>query len=67
MKSTEHLISELSCGDRRYRYYDLSKLDATNIDRLPKSLKILLENHSSLRAQQAMNWLSLRTRPNCWG
>ena len=44
MKSTEHLISELSCGDRRYRYYDLSKLDATNIDRLPKSLKILLEN-----------------------
>ena len=44
MKSTESLLSELSCGDKQYRYYDLTKLDDARVEQLPKSLKILLEN-----------------------
>ncbi|MCC6382935.1 MAG: aconitate hydratase, partial [Dehalococcoidia bacterium] len=40
-------LGDLACGDRSYRYYRLEALTAaglTNVQRLPFSLKILLEN-----------------------
>ena len=44
MQSTKPLLSDLKCNDTQYRYYDLNKLDDSRVDKLPKSLKILLEN-----------------------
>ncbi|PRY63011.1 aconitase [Vreelandella songnenensis] len=46
MSSTPDTLQTLDVGSKQYRYYSLPKAaDALgNIDRLPKSLKILLEN-----------------------
>ena len=44
MKSRESWLSELTCSGKHFRYYDLKKLDSPGVERLPKSLKILLEN-----------------------
>lgn len=37
-------LSELDCSGTKFRYYDLKKLNAPGLEKLPKSLKILLEN-----------------------
>jgi aconitate hydratase len=44
MQSTKHLLSDLICGEQSYQYYDLQKLGDERLAKLPKSLKILLEN-----------------------
>ncbi|MGO2148517.1 aconitase family protein, partial [Halomonas sp.] len=46
MSNTPDTLQTLEVGSKQYRYYSLPKAaDALgNIDRLPKSLKILLEN-----------------------
>ncbi|GAB3378656.1 aconitate hydratase AcnA [Spongiibacter taiwanensis] len=44
MQSTQHLLTELTCNNQQYRYFDLTKLNDPRVAKLPKSLKVLLEN-----------------------
>lgn len=44
MNSQVSWVSELESNGKRYRYYALDKLADERVKRLPKSLKILLEN-----------------------
>jgi aconitate hydratase len=59
--------SELRVGDASYEYYEISKVDGH--ERLPYSLKILLEN--LLRTEDGANitatraWRSSSRRPAC--
>ena len=45
-KNSFGTLAELTVGDRKYRYYSLDKLarETPAIEKLPYSLKVLLEN-----------------------
>ncbi|XP_047497395.1 cytoplasmic aconitate hydratase-like isoform X1 [Penaeus chinensis] len=67
-----HLLSEVKIGDKTYKYYDLTALKDTRYERLPFSIRVLLE--SAIRncdnfqvkendVESILNWEKNQTDP----
>ena len=39
-----HLFKDLQCGDHTYKYYDLKDLNDARLEKLPYSIRVLLES-----------------------